>query len=98
MDAWQPAFVATLATDHEVVMFDNAGVGETATVASTPSITEMANHKLGVVTAGIDVELRRHPAAQETPRIIHVLFEEEIERTGRDECRWQPCKRFRARG
>jgi pimeloyl-ACP methyl ester carboxylesterase len=51
MDAWQPAFVATLATDHEVVMFDNAGVGETATVASTPTITEMANQTSALISA-----------------------------------------------
>jgi pimeloyl-ACP methyl ester carboxylesterase len=51
MDAWQPAFVATLATDHEVVMFDNAGVGETATVASTPTVTEMANQTSALISA-----------------------------------------------
>lgn len=51
MDDWQPAFVATLATDHKVVMFDNAGVGETATLASTLTITEMANQTSALVTA-----------------------------------------------
>jgi pimeloyl-ACP methyl ester carboxylesterase len=51
MDDWQPAFVASLATDHEVVMFDNAGVGETAALASTPTITEMANQTSALVSA-----------------------------------------------
>jgi pimeloyl-ACP methyl ester carboxylesterase len=51
MDDWQPAFVATLAADHEVVMFDNAGVGETATLASPLTITEMANQTSALVSA-----------------------------------------------
>jgi pimeloyl-ACP methyl ester carboxylesterase len=43
MDDWQPAFVASLATHHKVVMFDNAGVGETAPLRSPLTITQMAN-------------------------------------------------------
>jgi pimeloyl-ACP methyl ester carboxylesterase len=41
IDDWQPAFVASLATGHKVVMFDNAGVGGTAPLASPLSVTEM---------------------------------------------------------
>jgi pimeloyl-ACP methyl ester carboxylesterase len=43
MDEWSPAFVATLATGHKVIMLDNAGVGQTASLASPLSITEMAD-------------------------------------------------------
>jgi pimeloyl-ACP methyl ester carboxylesterase len=43
MDAWQPSFLATLATDHTVVVFDNAGVGETASLGTPLTVTEMAN-------------------------------------------------------
>jgi pimeloyl-ACP methyl ester carboxylesterase len=48
MDDWQPAFVATLAAGHKVVMFDNAGVGQTAT--ATPSITAMANQASALIS------------------------------------------------
>jgi pimeloyl-ACP methyl ester carboxylesterase len=48
MDDWPPAFVATLAADHKVVVFDNAGVGETA--AATPSITAMANQASALIS------------------------------------------------
>jgi pimeloyl-ACP methyl ester carboxylesterase len=44
----QPAFVATLAAGHKVVMFDNAGVGQTATAA--PSITAMANQASALIS------------------------------------------------
>jgi pimeloyl-ACP methyl ester carboxylesterase len=50
MDDWQPAFVATLATDHQVVMLDNAGVGQTAPVASPLTITEMANQTSALIS------------------------------------------------
>lgn len=43
IDDWQPAFVATLAADHRVVVFDNAGVGKTEALARPLTITEMAN-------------------------------------------------------
>ena len=49
MDAWQPAFVAPLAAGHKVVVFDNAGVGETGAVA--PSITAMANQASALISA-----------------------------------------------
>jgi pimeloyl-ACP methyl ester carboxylesterase len=48
MDDWPPAFVAALAADHKVVMFDNAGVGDTAAVA--PSITAMANQASALIS------------------------------------------------
>jgi len=48
MDDWQPAFVAALAAGHKVVVFDNAGVGQTATVA--PSITAMANQASALIS------------------------------------------------
>lgn len=50
MDDWQPAFVATLATGHEVVMFDNAGVGQTAPVATPLTITAMADQTSALVS------------------------------------------------
>jgi len=48
MDDWQPAFVAALAAGHKVVVFDNAGVGQTATVAA--SITAMANQASALIS------------------------------------------------
>jgi pimeloyl-ACP methyl ester carboxylesterase len=43
MDDWSPTFVAGLAAHHQVTMFDNAGVGQTAAVPAPLSIAEMAN-------------------------------------------------------
>ena len=43
MDGWDPAITNGLATDHEVILLDNAGVG--ASGGSTPStVKEMAEH------------------------------------------------------
>jgi pimeloyl-ACP methyl ester carboxylesterase len=50
MDDWTPAFVATLATGHKVIMLDNAGVGQTAPLASPLSITEMANQTSALIS------------------------------------------------
>jgi pimeloyl-ACP methyl ester carboxylesterase len=50
MDDWPPAFVATLATGHKVVMLDNAGVGQTASLAPPLSITEMANQTSALIS------------------------------------------------
>lgn len=49
MDDWEPAFVASLASDHKVVLFDNAGVGETA-MTSPLNVTEMANQTSALIS------------------------------------------------
>ena len=51
MDDWQPAFVAGLATDHTVVVFDNAGVGQTTALSPPLSITAMANQASALISA-----------------------------------------------
>ncbi|HEY6294728.1 MAG TPA: alpha/beta hydrolase, partial [Streptosporangiaceae bacterium] len=51
MDDWQPYFVATLAAHHTVVVFDNAGVGQTAALASPLTITAMANQASALISA-----------------------------------------------
>jgi pimeloyl-ACP methyl ester carboxylesterase len=51
MDAWQPALVAGLAARHEVVVFDNAAVGQTAALPSPLSVTEMANQTSALISA-----------------------------------------------
>ncbi len=51
MDDWQPYFVATLAAGHTVVVFDNAGVGQTAALAPPLSITAMANQASALISA-----------------------------------------------
>jgi pimeloyl-ACP methyl ester carboxylesterase len=42
MDYWAPSFVDALAAHHTVIVFDNAGVGRTATVKPPLTITAMA--------------------------------------------------------
>src|SRR5271170_1471932 len=43
MDAWDPAVTNGLAADHEIILFDNAGVG--ASGGNTPSaVKEMTGH------------------------------------------------------
>lgn len=51
VDAWDPAFVAALATDHRVVMVDNAGVGRTAALPGPLSMTAMAGQVSAAITA-----------------------------------------------
>jgi pimeloyl-ACP methyl ester carboxylesterase len=51
IDDWQPAFIAGLATDHTVVAFDNAGVGQTAALSPPLSITAMANQASALISA-----------------------------------------------
>ncbi|MFF7636466.1 alpha/beta fold hydrolase [Kitasatospora sp. NPDC008050] len=43
MDTWSPAFVDALAAHHQVVVFDNAGVGASAPVSPPTSISAMAD-------------------------------------------------------
>ena len=50
MDDWPPSFVDTLADHHEVIVFDNAGVGQTAPAASS-SITAMADEASDLISA-----------------------------------------------
>jgi pimeloyl-ACP methyl ester carboxylesterase len=50
MDSWQPAFVATLAADHRVVVFDNAGVGQTGALPAPVSISAMANQTSALIS------------------------------------------------
>jgi pimeloyl-ACP methyl ester carboxylesterase len=50
IDDWQPDFIATLASEHTVVVFDNAGVGRTAAVAAPLSITEMADQASALIS------------------------------------------------
>lgn len=50
MDNWPPSFVDSLADHHEVIVFDNAGVGQTAPAASS-SIAAMANQTSDLISA-----------------------------------------------
>ncbi len=50
MDDWPPSFVDTLADHHTVIVFDNAGVGQTAPAASS-SITAMADQTSDLISA-----------------------------------------------
>lgn len=51
MDDWSPAFVAGLAAEHTVVVFDNAGIGQTAALPSPLSITAMASQASALISA-----------------------------------------------
>ncbi len=51
IDDWQPYFVAALAAHHTVVVFDNAGVGQTAALASPLTVTAMAGQASALITA-----------------------------------------------
>ena len=52
IDDWQPDFVAGLAAaGHTVVVFDNAGVGQTAALAAPLTITAMANQTSALISA-----------------------------------------------
>jgi len=50
IDSWQPSFVATLAADHQVVMFDNPGVGHTIPLTPAVSISAMANETSALIS------------------------------------------------
>jgi pimeloyl-ACP methyl ester carboxylesterase len=51
MDNWAPSFVDALAARHRVVVFDNAGVGQTAAVGSPLTIPAMADQTSALITA-----------------------------------------------
>jgi pimeloyl-ACP methyl ester carboxylesterase len=51
MDDWSPSFVDALAAAHKVVVFDNAGVGETAGTAAPLTITGMADQTSALISA-----------------------------------------------
>ena len=53
MDDWPPSFVDALAAHHEVVVFDNAGVGRTSAVAAPGplSIPAMASQTSALISA-----------------------------------------------
>jgi pimeloyl-ACP methyl ester carboxylesterase len=50
IDSWQPSFVATLAADHQVVVFDNPGVGHTIALSPAVSISAMANETSALIS------------------------------------------------
>ena len=53
MDGWPPSFVDALAARHEVVVFDNAGVGRTSAVSApgSLSITAMTSQTSALISA-----------------------------------------------
>lgn len=51
MDNWPPSFVDALAARHTVVVFDNAGIGDTAAVPSQLSISAMAGQASALIDA-----------------------------------------------
>lgn len=51
MDAWAPSFVDALAADHTVIVFDNAGVGDTSALPSPLSIPAMAKQTSALIDA-----------------------------------------------
>ena len=50
MDNWAPSFLDALAAHHRVVVFDNAGVGETAPLPGTLSISGMADQTSDLIS------------------------------------------------
>jgi pimeloyl-ACP methyl ester carboxylesterase len=51
MEGWDRSFVDALAQRYRVVVFDNAGVGQTQTLPAPLSIDEMANQTSALITA-----------------------------------------------
>ena len=51
MNDWSPSFVNALAAQHKVVVFDNAGVGKTASLAPPLSINAMAKQTSALISA-----------------------------------------------
>jgi pimeloyl-ACP methyl ester carboxylesterase len=50
-DDWAPDFVNALAVRHRVIIFDNAGIGQTTMPAGTLNISSMANQTAALITA-----------------------------------------------
>jgi pimeloyl-ACP methyl ester carboxylesterase len=50
MDNWDPSFVDALAARHRVIVFDNAGVGDTAPLPAPLTIAEMAGQTSALIT------------------------------------------------
>lgn len=51
METWDPRFVDALAHDHEVVILDNAGIGQTHSLAAPLTIDEMAQQTSALIIA-----------------------------------------------
>lgn len=51
MDDWAPSFVDALAAHFRVVLFDNAGVGRTASLPAPLTVPEMAAQTSALITA-----------------------------------------------
>jgi pimeloyl-ACP methyl ester carboxylesterase len=51
MDSWDPRFLAALSASHRVVVFDNAGVGETSPLRPPLTIDAMAQQTSALITA-----------------------------------------------
>jgi pimeloyl-ACP methyl ester carboxylesterase len=49
MEAWDPRFVDALAHHHEVVIFDNAGIGDTRALPAPLTIDEMADQTSALI-------------------------------------------------
>ncbi|HSZ43619.1 MAG TPA: alpha/beta hydrolase [Trebonia sp.] len=56
MDFWAPSFVDALAARHTVIVFDNAGIGDTAALPGTLTISGMARQTSALISA---LHLRR---------------------------------------
>jgi len=50
-DDWAPDFVNALAAQHRVIIFDNAGIGETTPLTGTLNVTGMANQTAALIAA-----------------------------------------------
>lgn len=50
MQDWAPTFVDSLAENHRVVIFDNAGIGQTAPLPSPLTITAMADQTSALIS------------------------------------------------
>lgn len=50
MDNWPPSFINALAVRHKVIVFDNAGVGQTTSQAAASSITAMADQTSDLIS------------------------------------------------